>query len=252
MAGLPRVGPPEPDDLPVGSTSRVEVTAPHGLGERLADVRGGRVVFLSHCLLNENVRYLGGAARPGAVVEISELLGRSGVGMVQMPCPEERAWGGVLKSRLVRGYGAGQRWWSPLRGLAFRVGLAWTRQVYRRLARQLARQVRDYQRAGMEVVAIVGVGASPSCGVLSTLDLRAAGETLAGIDPSKVTRADFNRDVVASHVVTGRGLFMAELEARLARCRVTVPLLEHDLVAELAGTRSNVVSELARRCGSPV
>ena len=31
--------------------------------EKLRDERGRRVVFLSHCLLDENVRYLGGAFR---------------------------------------------------------------------------------------------------------------------------------------------------------------------------------------------
>ncbi len=30
---------------------------------QLADARGGRVAFLSHCLLNQNVRCLGGAGR---------------------------------------------------------------------------------------------------------------------------------------------------------------------------------------------
>ena len=43
---------------------------------RLADERSGRVVFLSHCLLNQNTRYLGGAFRPGAVDEVVEPLPR--------------------------------------------------------------------------------------------------------------------------------------------------------------------------------
>ena len=38
--------------------------------ERLKDERGKRVVFVSHCLLNENVRYLGGAFRRGGVDEV--------------------------------------------------------------------------------------------------------------------------------------------------------------------------------------
>lgn len=35
----------------------------------LKDPRSGRVVFVSHCLLNQNVRYLGGAVAPGAINE---------------------------------------------------------------------------------------------------------------------------------------------------------------------------------------
>ena len=34
---------------------------------RLADERGKQVVFVSHCLLNENTRYLGGAFRRSGV-----------------------------------------------------------------------------------------------------------------------------------------------------------------------------------------
>jgi hypothetical protein len=34
--------------------------------ERLKDERSKRVIFVSHCWLNENTRYLGGAFRPGA------------------------------------------------------------------------------------------------------------------------------------------------------------------------------------------
>lgn len=34
------------------------------------DERGGRVVFAWHCLLNQNVRYLGGATRPGGVDDL--------------------------------------------------------------------------------------------------------------------------------------------------------------------------------------
>ncbi len=40
------------------------------LQEQLKDGRGKRVVFVSHCLLNENVRYLGGALRRGRVEEV--------------------------------------------------------------------------------------------------------------------------------------------------------------------------------------
>ena len=221
------------------------------LRERLADARGSRVVFLSHCLLNENVRYLGGATRPGAVVELVDLLDRAGVAIVQLPCPEERAWGGVLKRRLLHVYGARDRWWSPFIGPAVRAGLVWTRHVYRRLARQLVHQIRDYQRAGIEVLAVVGVGASPSCGVLSTLDLRGAAAVLAGLERSEVTRAWFNREVITRHVVVGRGVFMAELEARLARSGTRVPLLEHDLVAELGGADSTALPELARMLRAP-
>lgn len=71
------------------------------LCERLADERSGRVAFVAHCLLDQNVRYLGGAWRPGCVSEAVRPLMDGGVGIVQLPCPEQRVWGGVLKRRLL-------------------------------------------------------------------------------------------------------------------------------------------------------
>ncbi len=48
--------------------------------ERLEDRRSRKVVFLSHCLLNENTRYLGGACREGCVEEIVQLCQQRGLG----------------------------------------------------------------------------------------------------------------------------------------------------------------------------
>ena len=63
-------------------------------------------MFLSHCLLNEITRYLGGACRPGAVREVVQACLDGGLGIVQMPCPEQHAWGGVLKRRLLWFFGS--------------------------------------------------------------------------------------------------------------------------------------------------
>lgn len=75
-------------------------------------------MFLSHCLLNENTRYLGGTARPGCVQEIVDACADADLGMVQLPCPEERAWDGVRKRRLRRLYGSSRWLPRPLRRAA--------------------------------------------------------------------------------------------------------------------------------------
>jgi len=69
--------------------------------ERMEDGRSNRVIFVSHCLLNENTRYLGGAFRRGCMDEIVDAFQQEGLGIYQMRCPEQLAWGGVLKRRLL-------------------------------------------------------------------------------------------------------------------------------------------------------
>jgi hypothetical protein len=60
---------------------------------RIQDKRARKVVFLSHCFLNENTRYPGGAYRGGCITEILTQCVEQDLGMVQMPCPEQIACG---------------------------------------------------------------------------------------------------------------------------------------------------------------
>jgi uncharacterized protein YbbK (DUF523 family) len=201
---------------------------------RLVDARGQRVVFLAHCLLNQNTRYLGGALSAGAVPEVLQACLVRGVGIVQLRCPEEQAWGGVLKRRLLRWYGAEGRWWYGLRGLLVPLGLACTRIVYRRLARDTATQIEDYQRAGVQVLGVVGVDGSPSCGVRTTLDLRRAASGLAGLEWQTVNTQGMNR-LITNSAVAGPGLYTQLLQAELSRRGLTVAMTAHDLIAALEG-----------------
>jgi predicted secreted protein len=203
------------------------------LRAQLADARGGRVVFLSHCLLNENVRYLGGAGRPGGVSEVVSGYLAGGVGIVQMPCPEQRAWGGVLKRRMLLAYGSGGTARAPLARLLLRPFTWYTRRVYARLARAVAREITDYRRSGIDVAGLVGIGGSPSCGVHTTLDLRAAVGALTRCPATRLDRTTLNEDVIAANVCPGEGLFTGQLRQRLAGGGVSVPMRDHDLLAEL-------------------
>jgi hypothetical protein len=85
----------------------------------------------------------------------------------------------------------------------------------------------------LEVVEIVGVGGSPSCGVHTTLDLDGAVTALARAD-ANADRDSVNRAVVADNIVAGHGLFVACLERALRSRGITVTFREHDLIAELA------------------
>jgi predicted secreted protein len=204
---------------------------------QLADARSGRVVFLSHCLLNENTRYLGGACVAGCLPEVVERCVQQRLGIVQMPCPEQRAWGGVLKSMLLRAYGLkhGSRVLFMLRRPLL-VLFRWrTHHAYQKLARQVASEVADYLASGMEVQAIVGVDGSPSCGVSTTMNLTSALERVTRLAPMSFTPAVLNRELRAC-VTTGEGMFTRELRRELKRRRIARVFTAHDLVAELAAS----------------
>ncbi|HET7338172.1 MAG TPA: hypothetical protein VFK22_01375 [Candidatus Dormibacteraeota bacterium] len=203
------------------------------LRTRLADRRSGRVVFAPHCLLNENVRYLGGACRPGPVNEWLDRWAAEGVGICQMPCPEQRAWGGVAKPRLAPAYGSrGTPMW-PVRRWLMRIFVLYTRIRYAFIARRVVGEMQDYQRSGYRVAGLVGVAGSPSCGITRTLDVDNWLEMVAGAGGNELSSELVNRAVISS-ARPGQGWFVSAILCGIKRRRIVVPLAEHDLIAELA------------------
>jgi predicted secreted protein len=209
---------------------RVRPTRAETVIARLADERSRRVVLLSHCLLNQNTRYLGGAFRPGAVDEVVDRFRDAGTGIHQMPCPEQQAWGGVLKRYTLPLYGAGRVRRASAR-LLLPLFLWHTRRVYRRLAREVAAAVEDYVRSGFEVTSVVGIAGSPSCGVCRTLDLSRSLDAIAGCPLDRLDRRVVNREAVGGAVRAGEGMFVDELRRRLRRRGIDVPFEEHDSLA---------------------
>ena len=203
------------------------------LRSQLRDERSHRVVFLSHCLLNENTRYLGGAFRPGVVPEVVGPYLRDGIGICQMPCPEQLAWGGALKRRLLILYG--RPWLRPVIRPLSPVLTAYTKLRYRLLACRVAAQIADYQRSGFGVVGVVGVDASPTCGVKTTLDLNASLEAVLGCPLNRLDRSFMNDAVVNGSARPGPGLFISALSDALAVRGRRVQLLRHDLRSEAPG-----------------
>lgn len=113
------------------------------------DRRARRVVFVAHCWLNVNTRFPGGGSHPGAVPPVVQALADSGVGIVQMPCPEFRCFG-LEKYRF--GFPDETR----------------IRSCFREVALSVLQDVWAYQDLGYQVEAIIGMDPSPSCGVLRT------------------------------------------------------------------------------------
>ncbi len=202
---------------------------------RLKDERSKRVIFVSHCLLNENTRYPGGAFRRGCVDELVDGFQQEGLGIYQMRCPEQRAWGGVLKRSVLHVYGSKGTLLYRLRHVLLPLFTWYTRLNYARMAREVVRDIEDYIRSGFEVVGIVGVGGSPSCGVCTTLDLGRSLEVVAGCPLALLDRRLMNETAIAACLRKGEGLFIEALKHRLRRKRFTIRWYEHELLNEIRG-----------------
>lgn len=146
----------------------------------LDDKRERRVIFISHCWLNINTRFPQGAAFQGANEPLVKTLLDSGLGIIQMPCPEYEVLG-------LEKYAYGDIVLEPLRA------------KFREVAQVVVKQIKDYLALGFEIVGILGMNPSPSCGVDST--------------KGKGTMLGTNRDTSEED---DSGIFIDELKKLLA------------------------------------
>jgi predicted secreted protein len=210
---------------------------------QMTDRRNREVVFLSHCILNQSTRYPGGAGRSCCVHEIVEACIERGIGMIQLPCPEELVWGGVTKRWMIRAFGADRAWWYPLHPLLLPIAAAITRFRYRRLARKIARQIADYRHSNFALVGLIGIDGSPSCGVATTHDLPGALSAVAGLELQSHTPEEVNRALLSTSV-QGEGLFIQALRNELQKQRTHLRFIGHNLAEELQGKSSTVLQYL--------
>jgi len=151
------------------------------------DKRSRRVVFAAHCILNQNVRVQGGAHYPAMIDEVVELLKARSIGVVQMPCPEF-AFAGLNRSVATK-----EEYDTP----SFRAHCA-------KIAALMADQAEEYVRNGVQVLAVLGVERSPSCGVEQT-----------------TTRPDSPK--AQAKATSGQGVFIEELRREFSLRHLQVP-----------------------------
>ena len=111
----------------------------------------GRIIFLAHCIINQHVRAIGvKAIARSAILKplIAEIMRENDVGIEQMPCPE------ILYEGLVRKACGKDRYNNDT-----------YRSICRNVANDVIKKILEYRKAGLRIIAIVGVNGSPSCGV---------------------------------------------------------------------------------------
>ena len=111
--------------------------------------RGKKIILISHCLLNQNARPLGGEKYSGIVKELLELFSESGVGVIQIPCPQLEFNEGLnRKSKTKESY----------ENNGFRLKC-------QKLSLNMIQTIQKYLDKGYEILGILGVEQSTTCGV---------------------------------------------------------------------------------------
>lgn len=162
--------------------------------------RSKKLILVSHCLMNANSKVLGCSTYPGVLTPVVRFLCEEGLGLIQLPCPELTLYG--------------LRRWGHVKE---QFDTPYYRRHCARLLAPFIDQMEDYLRHGYQIVAVLGVEGSPSCGVEKTCAGDWGGE-LAGIHEAI-------RRINTIKMVNERGILMEELLRLLAERQISVPLL---------------------------
>lgn len=128
------------------------------------DARSKTVIFVAHCILNQNAKSDGTASYPGGISDIMNVLRTSDVGIVQMPCPELTCLG--LDRKNPEGLSGSMTEENTRIRLLMQKDFA-VRKM-NELVEYVLIQMLEYQKHGFKIQGIVGVNRSPTCGVEST------------------------------------------------------------------------------------
>lgn len=128
------------------------------------DNRSKKVILVSHCLLNQNSISDGTADLPSQFDEVIDFIRDNRIGIIQLPCPE------LLCLGLDRGDKNGSQ--RELLSENTRIRCLMTErqnmQVLESHARQIAMQIEEYRHYGFQVIGLIGINRSPSCGIETT------------------------------------------------------------------------------------
>lgn len=151
------------------------------------DKRSGKIVVVSHCLLNVHSLEDNLAIYPGLEEEVIQILIKKGVGIFQIPCPEVELAGIFRKALPKESYDHPK-----------------IRKVYKELAEQITATLHWYTKKGYAITAVLGAEGSPTCGV------QQVGKWKQNLQGEK----EFPRDI---EFVPGRGVFMEEFKESLSK-----------------------------------
>lgn len=119
--------------------------------DEIEDVRSKKLIFISHCLLNQNACVKGISSEPAMITPLIKLLMENDVGIYQMPCPEVSYYGSARWGQVKEQYS------TPM-----------FRKHCREIAEQMFDHIENYSDTGHRVIGIVMRDGSPTCGLLRT------------------------------------------------------------------------------------
>jgi len=210
------------------------------------DQRLKKMVFLKHCLLNEDARGPGGAFRRGPSAELIEAFLAKDINIVQLPCCECLGWGGAARKEFdkflpiithaVR-YG-----WFPFFIPIAKASLSSYNRLCKKEAVKVVDRMEDYLREGFIICGVIGMNDSPTCGVTKKVNMIEYMKQMAmaihagnAVDPVKM-----NLD----QLMDGKSFFMGNLIEEIRKRSLDIKVIGFEPWAESLKAESERVVNL--------
>lgn len=178
--------------------------------------RKKKIILVSHCILNSNSKVEGLSQYEGIFKEIVDIIYDKGIGVIQLPCPEMTMYG-------IKRWGHVKEQFDTL----------FFREACKEMLKPIIGQTKSYLDTGYEVVGVVGIDGSPSCGVNFTC----SGDW-EGDDSSK---DDINHKIKDLKEVSSSGVFMEELKKYIEEYNISIPFVainEKDVFSSLESIKN--------------
>lgn len=172
--------------------------------------RTRKIILVSHCILNSNSKVEGLSQYEGIFKEIVDMLHDKGIGIIQLPCPEMIIYG-------IKRWGHVKEQFDTL----------FYRENCRKMLKPIICQVKSYIDAGYEIVGVIGIDGSPSCGV---------NFTCSGDWEGTPSKGDIDHKIKDLKEAEGFGVFMEELKKYLEEYDIEIPFTginENDVYSSL-------------------
>ncbi len=187
------------------------------------DRRSKKIVCVSHCIINCNNKFPGYADVPGAYTAFIIPILQAGIGIYQMPCCEVLGWGGVHRRHIIEDLDRDN------------LDQEWIKNYHKLCAEQAmqtADRIEDYVTNGFQVLGIIHVQDSPTCGLDHVdsfpqihFDLLDSGVTWDNLVFEELIASLETPEEMAARGASGKGAFGSVLRDELVRRGIDIQWL---------------------------
>jgi len=182
--------------------------------------RNRKIILVSHCILNANSKVEGLSQYEGIFKEVVDIIHEKGIGIIQLPCPEMIVYG-------IKRWGHVKEQFDTL----------FYRENCREMLKSIVGQVKSYKDTGYEILGVIGIDGSPSCGV---------NFTCSGDWEGTPSKDDIDHKIKDLKEVEGLGVFMEELKKYLEEYDIEIPFTginESDVYSSLKDIKEFLVNK---------